>query len=202
LISLPRLYRQETLPYAPAWSDVQKMVADVDTDNPRDIRDRAILLLLSVYGLRRGEVVALRLDHIDWAGRTLRIFRLKRRQPQLFPLVPEVAEALARYIDTVRPPSSCPEVFLRMHAPWRLLKASSIYHVANRRFVARDIQAAHRGGHALRHACAVRLLAEGLTIKEIGDHLGHHSTAVTSTYAKVNIAALREVGAFDLGGVL
>ena len=53
----------------------------------------------------------------------------------------------------------------------------------------------------MRHACAVRLLAEGLTLKEIGDHLGHRSTA-TSIYAKVNMAALREVGAFDLGDVL
>ena len=44
-----------------------------------------------------------------------------------------------------------------------------------------------------------RLLAAGLSLKEIGDHLGHRSTSATSTYAKVNIAALREVGAFDLG---
>jgi site-specific recombinase XerD len=201
-ISRPRLYQQESLPYAPDWSDVQKMLADVDTDRPRDIRDRAILLLLAVYGMRRGEVVALRLDQIDWAGRTLRLFRLKRRQPQIYPLLPAAAEALARYIDTVRPPSSCQEVFLRMQAPRRALKATAIYDVANRRFVALGIVAAHRGGHALRHACAVRLLAEGLTIKEIGDHLGHRSTAATSTYAKVNMAALREVGAFDLGDVL
>ena len=56
-------------------------------------------------------------------------------------------------------------------------------------------------GHALRHACAARLLAEGLTLKGIGDHLGHRSTSATSIYAKVNMAALREVGAFDLGDV-
>lgn len=169
--------------------------------NSRDIRDRAILLLLAVYGMRRGEVAALRLDQIDWAGRTLRLFRLKRRQPQIYPLVPSAAEALARYIDMVRPLSSCPEVFLCMHAPRRPLKAGSIYDVANRRFVALGIDAAHRGGHALRHACASRLLAEGLSIKEIGDHLGHRSAASTSIYAKVNMQALREVGAFDLGGL-
>ncbi|WP_286295122.1 tyrosine-type recombinase/integrase [Aminobacter sp. SS-2016] len=201
-MSRPRLYQQESLPYAPDWSDVQKMLADVDTDRPRDIRDRAILMLLAVYGMRRGEVAALRLDQIDWAERTLRLFRLKRRQAQIYPLVPSVAEALARYVDTVRPPSSCQEVFLRMKAPRQPLEATSIYSVANRRFVALGIQAAHRGAHALRHACAVRLLAEGLTIKEIGDHLGHRSTAATSVYAKVNMAALREVGAFDLGDVL
>ncbi|MFQ6186640.1 tyrosine-type recombinase/integrase [Sinorhizobium meliloti] len=198
-ICRPRLYRQESLPYAPNWSDVQRMLADVETDKPRDIRDRAILLLLAVYGMRSGEVVALRLDQIDWSGRTLRLFRLKRRQPQIYPLVPSVAEALARYIDTVRPPSSCPEVFLCMQAPRRPLKAGSIYDVANRRFVGLGIEAAHRGGHALRHACASRLLAEGLSIKEIGDHLGHRSAATTSIYAKVNIKALREVAAFDLG---
>ena len=183
------------------WSAVQQMLADVDTDRPRDIRDRAILLLLALYGMRSGEVAALRLDQIDGAGRTLRLIRLKRRQPQIYPLLPAVAEALARYVDTVRPPSSCQEVFLCMQAPRRPLKASSIFDVANRRFVALGIEAAHRGGHALRHACAVRLLAEGLTLKEIGDHLGHRSTSATSTYAKVNMAALREVGAFDLGGV-
>ncbi|WP_225678462.1 tyrosine-type recombinase/integrase [Bradyrhizobium hereditatis] len=123
--------------------------------------DRAILLLLAVYGMRSGEVAALRLDQIDWPGGTLRLFRLKRRQPQIYPLVPFAAEALARYIDTVRPLSSCPEVFLWMHAPRRPLKAGSTYDVANRRFVALGIDAAHRGGHALRHACASRLLAEG-----------------------------------------
>jgi len=197
----PRLYRQESLPYAPDWSDVQRMLDDAKTDKPQDIRDRAILLLLAVYGMRSGEVAALRLDQIDWAGRTLRLFRLKRRQPQVYPLILSVAEALARYIDTVRPPSSCPEVFLCMQAPRRPLKAGSIYDVANRRFVALEIEAAHRGGHALRHACASRLLAEGLSIKEIGDHLGHSSAAATSIYAKVNLTALREVGAFDLGAL-
>ena len=39
------------------------------------------------------------------------------------------------------------------------------------------------------------------SLKEIGDHLGHRSTSATSTYAKVNMGALREVAAFDLGDV-
>ena len=114
----------------------------------------------------------------------------------------ELRSALARYIDTVRPPSPCPEAFLCMHAPRRPLKAGSIYNVANRRFVALGIEATHRGGHALRHACATRLLTEGVSLKEIGDHLGHRSTSATSIYAKVNMGALREVAAFDLGDVL
>ncbi|MBP2236130.1 site-specific recombinase XerD [Sinorhizobium kostiense] len=51
------------------------------------------------------------------------------------------------------------------------------------------------------HACASRVLAEGLSIREIRDHLGHRSAATTSIHAKVNLAALREVSAIDLGGL-
>ena len=103
---------------------------------------------------------------IGW-GEPSELVRLKRRQPQISPLLPAVAEALARYIDAVRPPSSCQEVFLCMQAPLRPLKAGSIFDVANRQFVSLGIEAAHRGGHALRHACAVRLLAEGLIPKAL-----------------------------------
>ena len=198
-IRSPRIYKQKSLPFAPSWADVQRILADSLTDQPRDVRDRAILMLLSIYGMRASEVASLRLDQLDWPHRVIRVFRLKRRQPQVYPLLPTVAEALARYIDTVRPPSLHPEVFIGLHAPRRPLGRAGIYKVVSPRFQALGVQLAHRGPHALRHACAARLVAEGLTLKEIGDHLGHRSTSATSTYAKVDLAALRQVGDFDLG---
>lgn len=57
---------------------MQRMLAEAETHTLRNIRDRAILLLLLVSGMRGGEA-ALRLDQIDWAGGMLRLFRLKRR---------------------------------------------------------------------------------------------------------------------------
>jgi site-specific recombinase XerD len=64
------------------------------------------------------------------------------------------------------------------------------------------IQAPHRGPHVLRHACAGHLLARGLSLKEIGDHLGHRRPDSTRIYAKVDLPGLREVAAFDLGGLV
>lgn len=61
------------------------------------------------------------------------------------------------------------------------------------------IEAARRGPHALRHACAGHLLARGLSLKEIGDHLGHRSPDSTRIYAKVDLHGLREVAVLDLG---
>jgi len=198
-IRRPVVYQQESLPRGPAWSDVQRILIKTETDNPRDIRNRAILMLLAIYGMRSGEVASLRLDQIDWRGRVLQLFRLKRRQAQVYPLLPSVAEALARYIDTVRPPVPHPQVFIRLQAPWCPIKSSSLYDIANREFVALGIHIARPGPHALRHACATRLLDDGLSLKEIGDHLGHRSTSATKGYAKVDITSLREVGDFDLG---
>ena len=196
-----RQYALESLPYALSWDDVRRVIAGADANTERDIRDRAILLLLSVYGLRRGEVAALRLDQIDRVGGRLHIWRLKRRQPQVYPLVSSVAQALGRYVDDARPAVAHAEVFIRTQAPRLPISGGAIYSMVNRRLCALSIQAAHLGPHALRHSCAAKLLAAGLTLKEIGDHLGHRSTAATMTYTKIDMASLRQVGDFDMGGL-
>jgi site-specific recombinase XerD len=45
------------------------------------------------------------------------------------------------------------------------------------------------------------MLAQGVSMKEIGDHLGHGTSAATSVYAKVDVALLRQVADFSLGGL-
>jgi integrase/recombinase XerD len=200
-ILLHRRYRLETLPYALDWRDVQRLIATACDDTEIDVRDRAILLLLAVYGLRRGEVAALRLDDVDREHRQIRIRRLKRCQPQIYPLVPSVEQALAEYIDGVRPLVPHAQVFIRVQAPRAPISAQGVYNPVARRLRALGVQAMHLGPHALRHACASRLLADGLTLKEIADHLGHRSAASTSVYAKVDMQGLRQVGEFDLGGL-
>ena len=72
----------------------------------------------------------------------------------------------------------------------------------SRRLHALGVPLPHYGPHALRHACATHLLERGLSLKEIGDHLGHRSPEATRIYAKVDLAGLRAVGDFDLEGLL
>lgn len=70
------------------------------------------------------------------------------------------------------------------------------------RIQALEIRCPRQGPHALRHACAAHLVAEGLSLKQIGDHLGHRSSSATRTYAKVDLAGLRQVAEFSLEGLL
>ena len=89
-----------------------------------------------------------------------------------------------------------------MKAPIQSLSNSALWKVVNERLRSFDLPIRHCGPHALRHACATHLLAEGLTMKEIGDHLGHRCSETTAHYARVDIAGLREVADFDLGGLI
>ena len=123
-ILTPRRYALDTLPYAIGWEDVRSLIASVNGTNEADLRDRAILLLLATYGLRRGEVTAMRLEHVDLVGGMLQVGRLKRSHPQVYPLVAPVAEAIRAYLDA-RPNSLDSELFLSLKAPRTPLTSSS-----------------------------------------------------------------------------
>lgn len=198
----PRLFSHEALPVGPKWADVQRLIASTDTDEPQDIRDRAILLLLAVYGLRSGEVVALTLDDIGWEQEILHVTRPKQRCKQDYPLATVVGEAILRYLQQVRPRIASRSLFLTIRAPFRPLVAASLHYLVSTRLTALNIDCPRHGPHALRHACATHLVAEGLSLKQIGDHLGHRSAYATRTYAKVDLAGLRQVADFSLGDLL
>ena len=89
-ICCPRLYRQEVSPWSPqAGLDVQRMLDDAETDKPQDIRDRAILLLLAIYGMRSGES----------SGIAPRSDRLGRPDPTAFPSeAPSTAGLSAHFV--------------------------------------------------------------------------------------------------------
>ena len=177
------------------------MIARMETDRTIDIRDKAIVMLFAIYGFRASEVAALTLDGINWEQSLLSISRVKRREKQTYPLIPIVGNAIIRYLREIRPRSPHREVFLTLLPPFRPLTAGSLYHATDQRIRDLGISIPTKGLIHSRHACATHLMAEGLSLKEIGDHLGHRSSSATRIYAKVDLAGLREIAAFDLGAL-
>ena len=201
-IGAPRIYRLERLPRGPQWSDVQRLLSASSGNAPSDIRDHAMLLLLTVYGFRSGEVRHLCLEDIDWEQEVIWVRRPKQRKTQRYPLSPAVGEAIVRYLREVRPRCSRREVFLTRTQPFRPLAATSLGSMVRKRCLRLGLVLPCYGPHALRHSCATHLLAEGFSLKEIGDHLGHTSIAATQMYAKVDLNALRGVGQIDLSSLV
>ena len=181
--------------------DIRRLLATTEGDRPVHKRDRAILMLLIVYGLRAGEVRALQLDDLDWENETLRVRRPKTGRTDLFPLSRAVGQAIVRYLVDVRPPRPERALFLTLSAPIRPLGRTAPGRMVRRRMDQAGIVAERRGTHALRHTAAQHLLDRGVSMKVIGDYLGHRNPRSTQVYAKFDLNALREVAGFDLEGL-
>jgi site-specific recombinase XerD len=201
-LQAPRIYAQEGLPAGPSWEDVKRLLAATPDNRPADIRARAVLMLLAVYGLRATEVVGLSLEDFDWQHELLTVRRGKGQRPRIYPLCRAVGDAVLRYLREVRPRSDRREAFLLLCAPFGPMSRFIVGRLVRKRLRALDVTLPHYGPHSLRHACATHLLEQGLSLKEIGDHLGHQDPETTRLYAKVDLASLRAVGDFDLEGLL
>ena len=94
----PRVYGQDTIPTGPSWDEVKQVLAITDGDQPVDIRDHALILILVVYGLRANEVVQLRLDDVDWERELITVRRSKSGRARVYPLAQSVAAAILRYL--------------------------------------------------------------------------------------------------------
>jgi integrase/recombinase XerD len=202
IIESPRIYRDESIPLGPSWGDVKKILSHTNKNTPINIRDRAIIMLFSIYGLRSSEVKNLRLQDIDWENDQFTVIRAKTKKIQTYPLTTEVGNAIIKYLKFVRPPTSYKELFLTLRPPFGPVPKGSLYYVVNSRMKGLKIESSKQCPHALRHACATHLLSKNCSINEISEHLGHTSIKSTSIYAKVNLNQLREVADFIFGDVL
>jgi integrase/recombinase XerD len=162
-----------------------------------------MLMLLATYGLRAGEIIALRLEDFDWRRDVLHVRHSKTGISSELPLLRSPGEAVLRYLEKGRPPTALREVFLRVYAPYRPFKNStSLYSVVQKRLaLAGVVPSGKRGPHAFRHARAVSLLRATVPLKTIGDVLGHRSSRSTGVYLKFATEALRAVGLDVPGGV-
>jgi site-specific recombinase XerD len=190
----PRYRTDERPPRNLPWSEVQRILRSISRAAPPGKRDYAMLLLLATYGLGAAEVLAIRLEDLDWRHGVLRVRRPKTNMPIELPLLPAVAKALTAYLRWERPPArSVHSLFLRRNMPYEPITSSAIrYRI---RHYARIAGIADKviGAHAFRHSHASRQIDSGANIKVVSDILGHRSSSSTSVYVRVALRRLRTV---------
>lgn len=152
-------------------------------------RDWAVLLLLYGAGLRIGEAMALTGEVLP-LGETLRVTG-KRDKTRIVPLLPQVRDAIARYLDL------CPHRPAKDQPLFRGARGGPL----SPALVRRGVQAARgRLGlserttpHALRHSFATHLLGRGADLRALQELLGHASLSSTQIYTAVDAAHLMDV---------
>jgi site-specific recombinase XerD len=211
-IDTPRVYRGEQLPRALPWDTVQALLKAIDRTTPMGRRDYAMFLLIATYGLRACEIVTLTLDDMEWRAARLRIPQRKTRGSLWLPLTDDVGTALLDYLRHGRPalavrrqrvpfrggsPPVYRELFLRHRTPVGVLKATAVTEAFQAWSKRSGLTIPFQGPHCLRHSYAVHLLRSGISLKTIGDLLGHRTLESTCVYLRLAVEDLREV-ALDL----
>jgi len=195
-VIIPRFYAFQGIPSALRAEEIKAVLGVTRKDRSRKgFRDFAILMLLSGYGLRAGEVTGLRLEDVEWRSGTLRIRHSKTSAYSELPLLPAVGNAILDYLQKGRPNTQAREIFIRTCAPYRAFQnGSSLHGLISKRLKAAGIEPqGRRGPHAFRHARAISMLQAAVPINKIGDVLGHRSANSTNTYLKLASADLRAV---------
>ena len=196
-----RFHPGETLPKGLNRDEVLRLLATTEGNRQADLRDRAILMVLIAYGLRASEVAGLRLDDLDWEEETLRVHRPKSGCTHHYPLSRGVGQAIVRYLTEVRPPRPERALFLTLIAPHPSGDPAGSFE--RRQDTPRSARYQRQASRCTcaSAAAAQHLLDHGLSIKEVGDYLGHRSTSSIAVYAKVQLSTLREVADIDLDGL-
>lgn len=193
LIDSPRLYRLEKLPHVLPWTTVTKLLDVIDRTTAQGARNYAMLLLCATYGLRACEIVALRLEDIHWRQGQLIIHQSKTDNPLVLPLNDTVANALIDYLKNFRPTQAMRQLFLRIRAPHGALKPTAFADVFGWAIRRSGLDLPYRNAHCLRHSYAVHLLRQGVSVKGIGDVLGHRDQESTCVYLRLAVDDLRKV---------
>lgn len=167
---------------------VAALLAVCDTATAIGARDRALVLILVRLGLRAGEAARLMLDDIDWGSGQMRVTGKGREH--VLPLPVDVGHALEAWL-RLRPPALDRAVFVRIRAPRQMMTVSGISGIIARLSGLAGIDPIY--AHRLRHTAAMDVLAAGGTLTEAKELLGHAYTVTTMTYAKVDLASLREL---------
>lgn len=188
-----RTYKLARVPRGVSEFQAQTILQSVDCGTPVGRRDYAIFTILHDYGVRGGQVRALKLSDIDWNNEQIIFGATKNGKDSLLPLTREVGESILNYLREGRPACLCPEVFITSRAPYRRLTHSNTLSAIVSRHIGADINVSSKGSHAFRHAFATRKIAEGHSLKAIADVLGHRYLSTTFMYTKVDFNALSQV---------
>jgi integrase len=173
---VPLVRAVRRLPRILAPAEVDALMAALRTH-----RDRAMVAAMVLGGLRRCEVLGLRLEDLRFAERRVFIAEGKGGRQRLIPVSGRFFAAVAAYLDAERPPGS-DRVFVVLQGPHRgqplMAKGMDVVLAAARRRAGLD----HATCHELRHTCLTRLREAGMALEAVQAQAGHASIESTRIY--------------------
>lgn len=161
-------------------------------DGFEGIRDKMMIDLFYTTGIRRTELIHLKMENIDLSNSTLKVLG-KRNKERILPLLPIIKEQFSLYLsERSRLESIKDEAFFFLTLKGVKLNDSLVYRLINDYF-SNVSEKVKKSPHILRHTFATHLLNNGADLNSVKELLGHSSLASTQVYTHSSLAELKKV---------
>jgi integrase/recombinase XerD len=194
-LELPRVHRK--LPaHILSPEDIEAVMAQTGLHGELGIRDRAILETLYSTGIRRSELIHLKLYDLDLKNGSLFVRQGKGQKDRYVPLGSRAIDWLRRYLDDIRPaiviePDDGSVFLHEFGEPFSKNRLTDLV----KKYLRTAGVDKPGAAHLFRHAMATHMLTNGADIRFIQAILGHAQLTTTEIYTHVSIAKLKEVHA-------
>ncbi|WP_316634442.1 tyrosine-type recombinase/integrase [uncultured Flavobacterium sp.] len=166
-----------------------------EIDNPcgfEEVRDKLIVDLFYVTGMRRAELIHLMKNNVDLSSNVVKVLG-KRNKERIIPILPIIVEQFDLYL---KERASVEEIvdddYFFISKKGLKLSESFVYRLINSYF-SRVSEKVKKSPHVLRHTFATHLLNNGADLNSVKELLGHSSLASTQVYTHNSLAELKKV---------
>ena len=183
-----------SLPVVLTTEEIDQLLLQPNLNTPYGVRDRAMIELLYSTGIRRSELINLKLHDISIPRQTLYVREGKGNKDRLLPIGERATQWLERYVLTIRPQLiiDINDATLFLNDYGEAFRDSKLGDRVKRYMKHAGINAAG-SCHLLRHAMATHMLENGAELRFIQAMLGHTDMRATQMYTHVSIRKLQEI---------
>lgn len=156
------------------------------------VRDKLVIDLFYATGIRRIELINLKMQNVDLSNNTLKVLG-KRNKERILPILPIISQNFKIYLAeraNLELIKDRDYFFLTLKGV--KLNESFVYRLINNYF-SNVSEKVKKSPHILRHTFATRLLNNGADINSVKELLGHSSLASTQVYTHSSLAELKKV---------
>ena len=162
------------------------------TDDFEGKRNKLIIDLFYATGMRRAELIELKLQNVDMYSNTIKVLG-KRNKERIIPVLPNISSQIKDYLEERSGLEVIQEEGLFFLTKLgKKLNISLVYRLINGYFSG-VTEKVKTSPHIIRHSFATHLLNNGADLNSVKDLLGHASLASTQVYTHNSLAELKKV---------
>ncbi|MEM9001415.1 MAG: tyrosine-type recombinase/integrase [Bacteroidota bacterium] len=174
-------------------SEMENVLSKIPFKNDFEgVRDKLIIELLYTAGIRRAELINLKINDFDTVQKTLKVLG-KRNKERVLPLLPSTSSLFNEYLKQRFQHGNAAGVsYVFLTSAGHKIYETLVYRVINK-YLGMVSPKVKKSPHILRHTFATHLLNKGADLNSVKELLGHTSLASTQVYTHNSIAELKEV---------